>query len=65
LRRQNSGRIQKKPSAGAFNNRRIEGTSVLLWMWLCKRCHMSYHYSEMPQFRVLFDWTSYMTCIRV
>ena len=48
-------------SAGAPNNCRIDGASVclcarvLLWRWLGKCCHMSYHYSPIPQFRELFD----------
>jgi len=39
-RRPNSGRFQKKPSAGASDNGRIDGASVctcervLLWRWL-------------------------------
>jgi len=32
---------------------------VLLWRWLGKCCHMSYHYSAIPQFRELFDCPSY------
>ena len=28
---------------------------VILWIWLGKRCHMSYHYSAIPHFRELFD----------
>ena len=32
---------------------------VLLWRWLGKRCHMSYHYSAIAQFRELFDCPSY------
>ena len=32
---------------------------VLLWRWLGKRCHMSYHYSAIPHFRELFDCSSY------
>ena len=32
---------------------------VRLWMWLGKRCHMSYHYSAIPQFRELCDCPSY------
>ena len=48
MRWPNSRRFQKKPSAGASNNGRIDGGSVcearvLLWRWLGKRCHMSYH----------------------
>jgi hypothetical protein len=34
---------------------------VLLWRWLGKRCHMSYHYNVIPQFRELFDCPSYCT----
>jgi hypothetical protein len=33
---------------------------ILLWRWLGKRCHMSYHYSAIPHFRELFDSPSYM-----
>jgi hypothetical protein len=36
--------------------------SVLLWKWLGKRCHMSYHYSAIPHFRELFDCPSYCCC---
>jgi len=75
MQRPNSGRFWKKPSAGASNSSRIDGASVcvcvcvcvrararvLLWRWLDKRCHMSYHYSAIPQFRELFDWPSYIT----
>jgi hypothetical protein len=63
--RPNSGRFQKKPSAGASNNGRIDGASVcalarvLLWRWLGKRCHMSYQYSAIPQFQELFNCPSY------
>jgi hypothetical protein len=32
---------------------------VLLWRWLGKRCHMSYHYSATPHFRELFDCPTY------
>jgi len=69
MRRPNSGRFQKKPSAGASNNGRIDGSSVcvcvcaqgsLLWRWLGKRCHMSYHYSAIPHFRELFHCSSYL-----
>ena len=28
---------------------------VLLWRWLGKRCHMSYHFGAIPHFRELFD----------
>jgi len=35
---------------------------VLLWKWLGKRCHMSYHYSAMPDFQELFDCPSYRFC---
>ena len=31
---------------------------VRLWRWLGKRCHMSYHYSAIPQFRELCDCLS-------
>ena len=31
---------------------------ILIWRWLGKRCHMSYHYSAIPQFRELFDCPS-------
>ena len=69
MRRPNSGKFQRKPSAVACNNGSIDGTSVcvcvcvwarararvLLWRWLGKRCHMSHHYSAIPQFRELFD----------
>jgi hypothetical protein len=67
----NSGRFQKKPSAGASNNGRINGASVcvcvcartcarvLLWRWLGKHCHMSYRYSAIPHFQELFDCPSY------
>ena len=34
---------------------------VWFWRWLDKRCHMSYHYSAIPQFRELCDCPSYMT----
>jgi hypothetical protein len=44
---------------------------VQLWRWLGKRCHMSYHYSAIPQTQELFDCPSYIysnldikTCIR-
>jgi hypothetical protein len=30
-------------------------TGILLWRWLGKRCHMSYHYSVITHFRELFD----------
>jgi hypothetical protein len=33
---------------------------VLLWRWLDKRCHMSYHYSAILHFRELFDCPSYL-----
>ena len=33
---------------------------VWLWRWLGKRCHISYHYSAIPQFRELCDCTSYI-----
>ena len=67
MRRLNSGRFQKKPSASASNNGRINGASVCvcvcarvwLWRWLGKLCHMSYHYSAIPQFRELCDCPSY------
>jgi len=64
MRLPNSRRFQKKPFAGASNNGRIVGASVcararvLLWSWLGKRCHMSYHYSATPHFRELFDCPS-------
>ena len=32
---------------------------VLLWRWLGKRCHMSYHYSAIAQFLEHFDCPSY------
>jgi hypothetical protein len=32
---------------------------VLLWRWLGKRCHMSYHYRATPHFRELFDCSTY------
>ena len=32
---------------------------VLLWRWLVKRCHMSYHYSAIPHFRELSDCSLY------
>jgi len=35
---------------------------VLLWRWLGKRCHMSYHYSAIPQFLEHFDCPSYNNC---
>jgi hypothetical protein len=65
-RRSNSGRFQKKPSAGVSINGRIDGASVcvgarvLLWRRLGKRCHMSYHYNAIPAFRELFDCPSYV-----
>ena len=31
---------------------------VWLWRWLDKRCHISYHYSAIPQFRELCDCPS-------
>jgi hypothetical protein len=45
----NSGRLEKKPSACASNNAgSMEQVYVcawvLLWRWLGKICHMSYHY---------------------
>jgi len=67
MRRMNSGRFQMKPSAGASNNGRIDGASVcvharvLLWRWLSKHCHMSYHYSATPHFWELFDRPSYFS----
>jgi len=66
MRRPNSGRFQKKPSAGASNNGRVDGASVcvcprvLLWRWLGKHFHMSYHYSAIPHFRELFGCPSYV-----
>jgi len=71
MRRPNSRRIQKKPSASAFNNGRIDGASVCVCVCVCvrkgptlkviigKRCHMSNHYSAIPHFRELFDCHSY------
>jgi len=65
-------RFQKKPSAGASNNGRINGTRVcvcvcvcvcprvLLWRWLGERCRMSYPYSAIPHFQELFDCPSYV-----
>jgi hypothetical protein len=44
MRRPNSGRFQKKPSAVASNNYRMDATSVcvcaraLFWGWLVKLC---------------------------
>jgi hypothetical protein len=32
---------------------------VLLWRWLGKRCHMSYRYIAIPQFRELSDCPTY------
>ena len=76
VRRPNSGRFQKKSSAGASNNSRSDGANVcvcvcvcvcvrarararvLFWRLLGKRCHMSYLYSAVPQFRELFDCPS-------
>jgi hypothetical protein len=66
MRRPNSRRFQKKSSAGASNNGRIDGASVcvrariLLWRWLGKRCHMSNHYSAIPHYRELLDGPSYI-----
>jgi hypothetical protein len=34
-------------------------TRVLLRRWLGKRCHMSYHYSAIPQFWERFDCPTY------
>ena len=57
-------KIPNKPSASASNNGRMDGASVCwcarvrLWRWLGKRCHMSYHYSAIPQFRELCDCPS-------
>jgi len=34
---------------------------VLLWRWLGKRCHMSYHYSATPHFREIF-WLPLIVC---
>jgi hypothetical protein len=33
---------------------------VLLWRWVGKRCHMSYHFSAIPHFRELFDCHTYL-----
>ena len=33
---------------------------VWLWRWLGKRCHISYHYSAIPQFQELCDCPSYI-----
>ena len=68
MRQPNSGWFQKKPSAGASNNGKMDGVSVCvrarvpLWRWLGKRCHMSYHYSAIPQFREVFDCPSCRKC---
>jgi hypothetical protein len=63
MRRPNSGRFQKKPSAGASNNGKIASVCVrarvLLWRWLNKRCQMFNHYSATTHFRELFDCPSY------
>jgi hypothetical protein len=71
MRLPNSGKFQKKPSAGASNNGRIYGTSVvcvwariILWRWLGTRLRMPYHYSAIPPFRELCDCPSYVTLQR-
>jgi hypothetical protein len=33
---------------------------VLLWRWLGKRCHISYHYSATPQFREHCECPTYV-----
>ena len=38
---------------------------VWLWRWLGKRCHMSYHYSAVPQFRELCYCPSYIVMWRL
>jgi hypothetical protein len=35
---------------------------ILIWMWLDKRCRISYHYSAIPPFRELFDCPSLFRC---
>jgi hypothetical protein len=71
----NFGRFQKKPSASASNNGRINEasmcvcamcmhahTKVQLWRWLCKCCHMSYYYSAIPSFRKFLTAHRIMSC---
>ena len=36
---------------------------ISLWRWLDKHCHMSYHYSAIPQFRELCDCPSYASLV--
>jgi hypothetical protein len=64
-----SGRFQKKPSAGDFNNGRMVGASVCVCVCVCararakallrrlsgKRCRTSHHYSAAPPLWELFD----------
>jgi hypothetical protein len=52
-------RFQKKPSASASNNGRIDGVCAHV-RGLGKRCCMSCHYSAIPQFLVLSDCPSYL-----
>ena len=64
MRRPNSGRLQKKPSAGASNNGRIDGACVCVRKGptsklIGKRCHKFYRYSAIPNIRELFDCPSY------
>ena len=71
MRRPNSGRFQKKLSAGASNNGRIDGSSVCVCVWVCVSyfegniCHMSYNYNAILQFRELFDCPSYISTPRL
>ena len=67
MRRPNSGRFQKKPSAGACNNGKIDGASVYVCVRkgptlkvILKRCHMSNHYNAIPHFLELFDCLSFL-----
>ena len=43
MQRPNSGRFQKKPSAGASNNVRIDGTSVCVCVCVCARARARAH----------------------
>jgi hypothetical protein len=59
-----SGRFQNKPSSVLPTIEDLWSKCVcvraraLLWRWLGKCYHMSYHYSTIPPFQELFDCPS-------